>query len=133
MKKTKLLSDLNTEKINDDTSSNSNDDENGFTKGSTFLCSFCNNFVLIENDNCSGGDRNDCIICDLPMCNNNKCSVKCLHCENANICKKCSYKCDGCKGDICNNEECNEMTKKCKKCKVMYCDSCSNLKCKCKK
>lgn len=94
-----------------------------------FVCSVCNINVTIKNSHNFVGDKIDCKICKLSACNNEICTIECLHCQDRNICSNCSVQCNSCKGHICKKTQCVNMLTVCEKCKFQYCDDCSMHKC----
>ena len=112
-----------------DNSDSENDSEDGYCVGETFKCNTCEEKIKIENDNCPGGDRQDCATCDNATCYS--CIAECAYC-NDRICDGCSRKCASCTNIICTAKECKKMTKRCKNCNKMNCCNCEN-KCKCMK
>jgi len=103
--------------------------EVGSKVNSNFVCSICNTNITIKNSHNFIGDMINCKICKLPACNNEVCTIECLHCQDRNICSNCSIKCKSCKGDVCKKPNCTSMLTICEKCKLQYCDDCSAHAC----
>lgn len=115
MKKSKNIYDL-IDNIDDH-----EDIEDGYCCGETFKCHICKYYVLI-GDNAPFFDRNDCKICENPMCNDNDCSKTCSYCQDNDICNNCCIKCanDDCNNYLCKDEYCMEDA---------FCDICGKILC----
>ena len=104
-------------------------DEDGWCVGETFTCDCCKIKKTIVRDEYPG-DRNDCKVCDMPLCLD--CCTQCSYCMDSDICKTCGAHCNSCDVFVCNN--CiEEDSKKCSECKKILCDDCNKKDCKCLK